>query len=1121
MSKKYPGGFITKNPTTPTSSAAPGVWTLEQALEYIKAGTWPLPPVPYYLYVWGSNTYGQYGDGTIGGQFSGAPVEVVPSAETFSDPDAAIGTDAFTLNIKANGTLWAWGNNANGCIGDGTVVSKSSPVQIGSLKTWRKVAAGEASLAIKSDGTLWAWGRNDRGQLGDGTVVNKSSPIQIGADSNWLMVSGKGSFVAAIKTDGTLWSWGDGGFGRTGQNDTVSLSSPTQIGALSDWSYVSAGVQGTLAIKTDGTLWGWGRNIYGLLGNGAEQSVSSPVQIGALGNWAKVSQGGAISAAIKTDGTLWTWGYNSTGELGDGTVISKSSPIQVGALTTWNDVNATSQVISATKTDGTLWGWGNNANQAVGNYSSTDYSSPVQVGAAKKTWSKLAKSGANTQMILTKSGMLYGVGNNSNGQLGTNSVSTVNHPVIINTSGEWSEFSGTHDNQSGAVVAKWDGTLWAWGYNAYGPLGDNTIISRSSPVQIGSDTDWISSSYSGWTSVAINRKTDLFAWGLNNEGQLGQNDIVNRSSPVQIAGTWQMATANYYSIAAIRTDNTLWAWGYNVYGQLGIGNVDSKSSPVQVGVRSDWMYVTGSLYSTYGIIENNATLYAWGNNGAGQLGVGNTTNEYTPQSVTTGVASVAACIESMMFVKSDGTLWATGGNAYGQLGRNNTTSVSTPAQVGSDTDWAAVAACENAFIILKNNGTLWFVGQADSFGASGTFTITSNQSSPVQVGSATDWAYITGKTRGAFALTNNGEIYGWGRSTYGDLANNTIYFNYYLSPYKVGSSAVWKSIGMGAQTRLGIKLNGTLWAWGSNGFGVYGNNTTEAVTGTKSLSPIQIGSDANWSQVYINCATSANEQSALAIKTDGTLWSWGCNEAYGQLGQGDVINRSSPVQVGSDTNWALVAPSGYRTVRAIKTDGTLWGWGRNTVGTIGDGTANDRSSPVQVGALTNWLSVNGFYYTTVAVKTDGTLWAWGNNGGRLGNNSTTTEYSPIQIGALTTWAKAAIGEDSGLAVKTDGTLWVWGQNQYGSLGNNSTTANSSPVQLGAGTDWADVFGMEQSSFAIKTDGTLWAWGKNTSGQLGDGTLINRSSPVQVGSINTWKFNNGASWPGTMGGLATT
>jgi len=285
-----------------------------------------------------------------------------------------------------------------------------------------------------------------------------------------------------------------------------------------------------------------------------------------------------------------------------------------------------------------------------------------------------------------------------------------------------------------------------------------------------------------------------------------------------------------------------------------------------------------------------------------------------------------------------------------------------------------------------------------------------------------------------------------------------------------------------------------LWAWGTNNYGKLGTGNE-----THYSSPVQVGGLATWAYI------AHRDLSGFAINSDYTLWSWGYNNA-GQLGHGNTTSISSPGQVGSLTDWSKVwTGEGGHSTAAVKTDGTLWTWGSNAYVQLGLGDNTDRSSPVQVGALTNWSTVAVGQSHMLAIKTDGTLWGWGRaDYGALGSGSEAAQSSPIQIGALTNWLQVtALGNIASAAVKTDGTLWSWGFAHAGCTGLGNTTKYSSPVQVGSLTDWAQVSGRSFSCGAVKTDGTLWSWGKNNSGQLGIGDRTDRSSPCQVGALTTW------------------
>ena len=269
----------------------------------------------------------------------------------------------------------------------------------------------------------------------------------------------------------------------------------------------------------------------------------------------------------------------------------------------------------------------------------------------------------------------------------------------------------------------------------------------------------------------------------------------------------------------------------------------------------------------------------------------------------------------------------------------------------------------------------------------------------------------------------------------------------------------------GAASARGFGLFGAvaggpaLWSWGLNSIGQLGLGNLTAYS-----SPKQVGALTNWFTV------STGETHSLAVKTDGTLWAWGYGK-QGRLGVGNITNYSSPKQVGALTTWSTVSgpTSGYSSL-AVKTDGTLWSWGYNGIGQLGLGNMTNYYSPKQVGALTGWSTVSAGNNSSLAVKTNGTLWAVGgfNNVGQLGLGNTTYYSSPKQIGALTTWSTVSTRQNSSLAVKTDGTLWSWGNNNNGQLGLGNLTNYSSPKQVGALTGWSKVTTGTNFTLALKT-----------------------------------------------------
>jgi alpha-tubulin suppressor-like RCC1 family protein len=350
---------------------------------------------------------------------------------------------------------------------------------------------------------------------------------------------------------------------------------------------------------------------------------------------------------------------------------------------------------------------------------------------------------------------------------------------------------------------------------------------------------------------------------------------------------------------------------------------------------------------------------------------------------------------------------------------------------------------------------------------------------------------------------NDGTLWGCGyNSKYQlGLGNGGVNATYSMSS-TAGGGTNWKQVAAGAYHTSGIKTDGTLWTWGWNNNGVLGENYGIPSTGSRSSPGTTAGGGTNWKQV--SCSYSHN----AAVKTDGTLWTWG-NGASGQLGNGssgagNVI--ASPVTVaGGETNWKKTH-AGSSATFSIKTDNTLWGTGYYP----GNGSSLV-SSFVQIAGGGSWSQVSGSGEgNCAAIKTDGTLWTWGKNGyGELGDGTFSSRLSPITtLGGGTNWKQVAVSYLRGMAaIKTDGTLWTWGSNLNGQLGDGTTVSSilSPATVAGGGTNWKQVSNGYQHTAAIKTDGTLWTWGYNQYYELGISTGgITRSPVTTITGGTNWK-----------------
>jgi len=334
--------------------------------------------------------------------------------------------------------------------------------------------------------------------------------------------------------------------------------------------------------------------------------------------------------------------------------------------------------------------------------------------------------------------------NNNAGQLGLGNTTNYSSPKQVGSLTTWLQIASAYQSTFSITT---DSALWSWGRNDFGQLGLGNTSNYSSPKQVGSLTNWLNAASGRYHTISVKTDGTLWSWGRNTEGQLGLGNRTSYSSPKQVGAltSWLTVAGGTYYSAAVKTDGTLWAWGSNLYGQLGLGNITNYSSPKQVGSLTEWSSVVGCGIATIAI-KTNGTLWSWGYNGSGQLGLGNITSYSSPKqvgSLTTWSKTTGTGSSFVLAIKTDGTLWSWGSNFTGQLGLNSSgyTYKSSPNQVGSLTTWANVAGGSSAFsLATKTDGTIWSWGN-NEYGQLGLNNRT-NYSSPKQVGSETTWAKV-------------------------------------------------------------------------------------------------------------------------------------------------------------------------------------------------------------------------------------------------------------------------------------------------------------------------------------------------------------------------------------------
>jgi alpha-tubulin suppressor-like RCC1 family protein len=621
------------------------------------------------LWAWGANDYGQLGLGSVDGSAHPSPVRVGTATNW-----AAVACGAtYSLALRSDGTLWAWGFNGSGQLGKGDQTARSSPVRVGSATSWTAVACGldDHSVALRSDGSLWAWGSNLDGRLGLGDTNDRHTPVRVGTADNWSAVSGGAGFTLALRSDGSLWAWGQNTFGKLGlgKADTGAHPTPARVGAASSWTAIAAGLDCSLATRSDGSLWSWGRNAWGGLGLGHRAGCHAPARVGTAGTWTAVTCGGGFGLALRSDGSLRAWGRNLEGELGLGDTAGRHTPV---ALT-----------------------------------------SPS--GSWALTGARLACGHSHT-VVLGADGSLWAWGDNYNGELGLGTADSDPHPEAarVGTATSWTAAAAGWGD---TLAIRADGSLWAWGADYYGELGLGDTTQRDVPTRVGMATNWVAVTCGLWNTLAIKADGSLWAWGYNNDGQLGLNDTNDRLVPVRVgmASDWTAVDSDGPFTLALRSDGSLWAWGSSsFYGDLGLGDANDRHAPVRVGTAATWTAIAaGPDFSL--ATRSDGSLWAWGENDSGELGLGSSDDDAHPAPARVGAQATwtgVACSSGFSLGRhADGSLWAWGLNGSGQLGLGDTSfNPTAPTRVGTAADWTAVACGAAHTAALQGDGSLWAWG---------------------------------------------------------------------------------------------------------------------------------------------------------------------------------------------------------------------------------------------------------------------------------------------------------------------------------------------------------------------------------------------------------------------------
>jgi alpha-tubulin suppressor-like RCC1 family protein len=970
-----------------------------------------------------------------------------------------------TVVVDGSGGVWTWGRNNWGQLGNGTLTTSLLPLQVSGVSGVVAVAAGEFhTLALAADGRVWAWGANYYGQVGDSSTNYRTSPVLVA--TGVTRIAAGASHSLALKSDGTVLSWGRNDGGQLGDGTTVTKTSPQVVPGLTAVAAIAAGGLHSLVVKADGSAWAWGNNWYGQVGDGTLINRTTPTAVTGLAGVSLVAVAGGTnhSLALGADGFVYGWGTNDYGQVGDGTVTNRSTPVRVAGIARIVAISAGHWHSGAVEDDGTPWGWGRGGQGELGTGSRTP--SPFPVPTAPGPWGvvQLAASCGQHTMALTSDGTLWAWGLNLDGQIG----------------------DGTTLERLTPVKVSEPGFNWKVGTPAFVPVPKSytttqsvSLSSATSGATIryttdGTDPTASSAIYSVPIPVTATTTIKAFASksGMPDSNVATGPFTLTVSSPVLTPGggtygaaqSVSMATSTAGAVIHYTTDGSPPTTASAVYA--GPIAVTSSGMVMAIAVKPGWnqSFITGATYTlNYGTLAAPATSPAAGTY-VGSVSVamsapGGATVRYTADG--SNPTSTSAAYTAPILVTATQTLKATAFKPDWTESAVTSATYTIQAAAPAVSPGAGTYAMGQAITI-----TCATPGATIYYTLDGTEPTTSDAS--IASGSAVFAGNFTLKAR-AYAT--------------GLDASATTSANYVLSGTPASGA-----VAAGAAHSLALKPNGELWTWGLNSSGQLGDGTT-----TQRTSPVRVTSLSGIT------AVAAGASHSLALKSDGTVWAFGSN-AYGQLGVGAAPAQSAtPLQITALSAVVAVAAGANHSL-AITSDGRLWAWGRNSNGQLGDNTTANKNTPIQVSvpgvpavAIT---AVAGGANHTLAVRGDGVLWAWGSNSnGQIGDGTTMQRMQPIQVTGLTGVSKVAGGGLHSLARKSDGSTWSWGYDNVGQLGVGSYTQYTSPQEVLGVTGAANVAAAASSSMALVGDWIVSTWG--TMGLLGNGSTTHGTVPAML------------------------
>ena len=702
------------------------------------------------------------------------------------------------------------------------------------------------------------------------------------------------------------------------------------------------------------------------------------------------------------------WGWDNSESVGTGTAFAQhfyQEPVQTSFK--FRQVSPANDHTCGLAEDGTVWCWGRNncsGKLGVGSMTDADYATPTRVknlsGIIKVTTSEC------NSCALRNDGTAWCWGADWQGQLGDATWDSADgYPKMVANVSDFIDIS--LGNMGGCGVRE-NGQAWCWGNTA---LGNGSTSTQWTPVQVSNVTDFVQIAMSKndqATACGVTKRGLAFCWGEELDGSLGNGATAGTQTvPSQVSNItdFKKVAINSYTGCGLRANGKMVCWGNDWAGQLGNGEPKANSDvPVEVTGISDFIDLTVGKDSACGI-RKNGDGWCWGRD--------------RMQTRGTAVSDSSSPVRMMggpySYIEQGNGM----GHAIVHAKQRNTT-------VHLNKEWPRLSAGRKNACMIDNNKTIWCWG-LDGSGQLGNGATAGTQVAPSAVSVAGPWVQVTvgtsfSDTNMACGLRENGNVYCWGSDSNGGLGNGGGVTADQPSPYLVGTTTdLWTAVSADGNGACGIKVDGSLWCWGSGSYGKTGFGNTSDVP-----SPAKVD-DGPWIRV------AAGNAQSCGIKQDGSLWCWG-RDHLGQLGDGGTASdKYIPTPVAENGPWIDVSPSNEVTC-AVKADGTAWCWGNGTVSRL-NGTPQ---KPMPVRDPGPWRSMSTFTTHICGVKVDGSAWCWGaNTNGELGNGTVTAADTPVQVNGGSNWVALDVGEFFTCGIKSDGSAWCWGDDTNGELGNGT------------------------------------------------------------------------------------